>query len=79
MGLTALFGLISKSKHKYLIGMGRYWYRYQQYRHIGILQYRYWRPDTADTPGIGSIGVIGKGQYRHIGVSAKMWYRANCI
>ncbi len=26
-------------------------------------------------PGIGSIGGICKGQYRHIGVSAKMWYR----
>ena len=35
------------------IGMGRYWYRYRQYRHIStILQYRqyqYQQSDTADT------------------------------
>ena len=66
------------------VGMGRYWYRYRQYRHIGTFF------------SIGSIGIGNKkrlpnvsfpesvvsaiseyrqSKYRHIGVSAKMWYR----
>ncbi len=55
----------------------RHFFQYRQYRYRQAKKCA----DTAALSigigigGIGSIGGIGKGQYRHIGVSAKMWYR----
>ena len=52
-----------------LLGMGRYQYRYRQYRHI--FQYRQYQyrqsKNDVDMPILSSIDNIGRGRYWHIG------------
>ncbi len=55
----------------FIVGMGQYQYfqcrqyRYRQGKNVPILES--WEAALSIGIGIGSIGGIGKGQYRHIG------------
>ena len=52
------------------LGMGRYWYRYRKYRHIGTFSVLAVSATKKKEPQLSRMGSIG-----NIGISAKLWYR----